>query len=132
MAKKKGYNPKSRKNLNVIKKGEVRNPNGRTKGSKNRSTILEQLLKCRVVDAKGKLIKSPITGKSMRYDEAIDNALIKKALAGNIEAIREIKDTIFGKIKEVHEIIPPDITTKEIDEMSDAEAAAAYDAVTKK
>lgn len=47
--KKKPYNeltPKEKKlvNLNPIKKGEVRNPNGRTKGTKNWSTYFKKLM----------------------------------------------------------------------------------------
>jgi hypothetical protein len=133
MAKKKGMNPNSLKNLKMIKKGEVKNPKGKAKGTKNRSTILAELLKLKVLDKNGKAAAHPLTGKgNINFEELVDVALIKKAAAGNIDAIKEIKDTIHGKMTEVQQIIPPDVTKQEIDDMSDEEAAAAYDAALKK
>jgi hypothetical protein len=134
MAKKKGVHPNSLKNLNKIKPGEVRSPNGRGKGTKNRSTILKELLKLKVLDKNGKPAVHPLTGKKngIVFEELIDVALLKKAATGNIDAIREIKDTMYGKITEVQQIIPPDVTKDEIDDMTDAEAAAAYDAALNK
>jgi hypothetical protein len=133
MAKKKGVNPNSLKNLKMIKKGEVRNPKGKAPGTKNRSTILAELLKLKVLDKNGKKAVHPLVGKGdINFEELVDVALIKKAAAGNIDAIKEIKDTIHGKMTEVQQIIPPDVTKQEIDDMSDEEAAAAYDAALKK
>jgi hypothetical protein len=133
MARKKPMSPNSLKNLKLIKKGEVKNPKGRGKGTKNRSTILEELLKLHVLDKDGKRAKHPLTGKGwIKFEELVDVALIKKAASGNIDAIKEIKDTIYGKIKEVHEIIDGDIAPEDIDKMTDEEAEKLYERSLKK
>lgn len=113
--------------------GNNANPDGRPKGAKNRSTILRELLAATVKDAKGKKKKNPLTGAAeMLYEEAIDVAIVKRALAGNMDAAREIKDTLHGKMKEIQQIIPPDVTKKEIDEMTDEEARALYESKLKR
>lgn len=97
----KGKNPNSLKNLKPIKKGETRNPKGRTVGSKNRSTILKELLALTVLDKEGRPIPNPLDKKQKKitYEVAVIARLIKKAVDGDIKAIREIQDTIHGKIK---------------------------------
>lgn len=128
----KGDNPNSRKNLRPpIQKGEVRNPKGRIPGP-DRGTLLKKLLAATMKDGKGKALKNPITGeKLVSWAEGVDIALLRKAHAGNIDAIREIKDTIHGKIKDVQEIIRPDVTQKEVDDLSDQEADALYESTLK-
>lgn len=81
---------------NQFKKGQSGNPNGRPKGTLNRATVLNQYLN---LVAKG--VKNPIDPdckKVTQYDLVIA-ALIEKAKAGDINAIREVLDTIHGKIK---------------------------------
>lgn len=127
----KGDNPNSRKNLKPpFKKGNKASP-GRPSGE-DRATILKKLLKATMKDGNGKALKNPITGeKLVTWAEGVDIALLRKAHAGNVEAIKEIKDTMHGKMKEIVQTIPPDITKQDVDAMSDEEAAAAYDAAIK-
>lgn len=101
---------KSLKNLMPpVKKGEIRNPKGRPKGSRDRATILREILVAMVKDGKGKNKKNPLTGaKEMNYEEAVDVAIVKRAIGGSIEAIREIKDTLHGRLADKKEISGPD------------------------
>lgn len=112
--------------------GQSGNPAGKVKGTRNRSTILRELLAATVKDAKGKKKKNPLTDAAeMNYEEAVDVAIVKRALAGNMDAAREIKDTLHGKIKEVREIIRPDITPEEVAALTPEEAAKIYDSRVK-
>lgn len=91
---------------NIIppKKGEIRNPKGKPKGTKNRSTILRKWLE---VNEK---IKNPVTGEieQATVEDSVILALISKARKGDVAAIREILDTNYGKIAERSNI---DLTT---------------------
>lgn len=71
-----------------------RNLNGRPVGTRNRSTILKEIL------ALEHKFDNPITNKSekMEVEKAIDFALVKNALGGDVQSIREVKDTIYGKV----------------------------------
>jgi len=75
-------------------KGERRNPNGRPVGSKNRKTLLKKWLELSASVAK------PITGESVAgtVEDAVYLALIKKGLEGDVNAIKEISDTMYGKL----------------------------------
>ena len=99
-------------------KGERRNPNGRPKGSKNRATELKKLV------ALFTNIKYPGRDKAIKgtYERAINAALISKALSGDVQAIKEINDTLYGKIPDKNELtgaggkdLNPQITIELID-----------------
>lgn len=79
-----------------FKKGESGNPDGRPIGAKNRSTILKKWIE---INAK---LKNPGTGKDEigTVEDNVNLALITKALAGDVQAIKEINDTLYGKITE--------------------------------
>jgi len=51
-------------------------------------------------------VLTPITGEQQTgtVEDAVNIALIKKALEGDVNAIKEINDTLYGKITEKHEI----------------------------
>jgi len=69
------------------------NPNGRPKGSKNRSTILRELADLMIeVDT--------LSGLKERVpaDTAINMALMRKAMTGDVAAIKEYQDTLYGKV----------------------------------
>lgn len=88
-------NEKSKENLTPIQPGEVRNPNGRPKGSKNRATVLKGLLKIKVKQ------KNPLKdGKeeTMSVEQIIELALIKKAMGGDVRAIQLVSEKMYGKI----------------------------------
>lgn len=84
---------------NIIppKKGEPsRNPNGRPKGVRNRSTIVKYWLEA-IKEA-----KNPITGQleQLPIQDQLVLALIGKALKGDVAAFKELMDSGHGKITE--------------------------------
>ena len=83
-------------NLKPPKKGEIRNPNGRGLGVKNRSTLLKKWIE---VNAK---FRNPITKETEQgtVEDMIVIALITKAIAGDIQAIKEVYDTRYGKLQD--------------------------------
>lgn len=91
-------------NLKSFKKGDHGNPNGRPKGVKNRSTILKKWIE---VTAK---LKNPVTGKDEigTVEDKVNLALITKALSGDVQAIKEINDTLYGKIPNKDELTIPE------------------------
>lgn len=91
---------------NIAGQGFHTNPerrsNGRPKGSKNRSTILKQFLELP--------LKSKPSGHDnidlpdgLTLEDAVQLALIRKATDGDVTAIKEIQDTLHGKLKETVE-----------------------------
>lgn len=83
---------------NIIppKKGEVRNPNGRPKGSKNRSTIAKKWLET-IQDS-----RNPITGEleQLSQEDIITLALIHKARKGDVNAYKQLMDSGYGLPKQ--------------------------------
>ena len=79
-------------NLIPAKKGEVRNPNGRPKGAKNRSTIARQWLEV------NQSLKNPLTGEqeTMSQEDLMTLALIKKAREGDVNAYKALMDSGYG------------------------------------
>ena len=72
--------------------GEVRNPNGRPKGSKNRSTIARKWLETM------QNAKNPITGidENLSQEDLITLAMIHKARKGDVAAYKQLMDSTFG------------------------------------
>lgn len=89
-------------NLIPAKPGEVRNPNGRPKGSRNRQTIIREMLEA-VVDERfhGIPIIKPKDGET--HFENIVAAQLAKAMRGDSVAFKELADSGFGKVKDVIE-----------------------------
>jgi hypothetical protein len=79
-------------NLIPAQKGEVRNPNGRPKGAKNRSTIARQWLEV------NQNLKNPLTGEqeTMSQEDLMTLALIKKAREGDVAAYKALMDSGYG------------------------------------
>jgi len=73
---------------------------GRPKGSKNRSTILKKWIE---VVAKVKHPETHIEELGTMEDK-VALALLSKALKGDIAAIKEIYDTMYGKIVDKSEV----------------------------
>ena len=89
---------------NIIppKLGEIRNPWGKPKGTKNRSTILKKWIKVRVkIKDKANPLLKEVSGT---VEDEIMLALIHEARSGNVQAIKEINDTLYGKIPDKNEI----------------------------
>jgi hypothetical protein len=82
----------NKENLIPAKKGEVRNPNGRPKGAKNRSTIARQWLEV------NQSLKNPLTGEqeTMSQEDLMTLALIKKAREGDVAAYKALMDSGYG------------------------------------
>ena len=93
------FNPKSKENLQMAKKGEVKNPNGRGT-SKNTKTILERFLNIEMKQ------KNPFTQEieQMTVLELMNLKQIANALEGDLAAFKEIIDRHEGKITVKSEI----------------------------
>lgn len=79
-------------NLKSYKPGESGNPNGRPKGSKNRSTIAKQWLEI------NEKTSNPITGKTelLTQEDLLTLAQIKKAREGDVNAYKALMDSAYG------------------------------------
>jgi hypothetical protein len=85
-------------NIKPPQKGEIRNPKGKPVGTKNRSTILKKWVKVKVkIRGKANPYLEDITGT---VEDEIVLALITKARGGDVQAIKEVYDTLYGKIQE--------------------------------
>ena len=73
-------------------KGESGNPNGRPKGSKNRSTIARYWLQMEQKE------KNPLdnTTSTMSQEDLMTLALIKKAREGDVNAYKALMDSGYG------------------------------------
>lgn len=80
----------------------VKSP-GRPKGSKNRSTVLKELYQMVVSGDDLKGVK-----RDMPIEVAIMTALVKKGLTGDIPAIKEAQDTVYGKVPDKISETDPD------------------------
>ncbi|MCA9330079.1 hypothetical protein KDA11_05495 [Candidatus Saccharibacteria bacterium] len=87
-------NNKNYPNLRSWKKGQSGNPNGRKQGSKNVSTIVRKLLEQNAVDEI--LLTTNLTdlakGQPTSYAQAMVLAMIKKALEGDVRAVKWLAD----------------------------------------
>mgnify|MGYP007090446918 CR=1 FL=1 len=79
-------------NLKPFEEGKSGNPNGRPKGSRNRSTIARQWLEV------NQNLKNPLTGESenMSQEDLMTLALIKKAREGDVSAYKALMDSGYG------------------------------------
>ena len=79
-----------------FKKGESGNPNGRPKGSLNRSTIAKYWLEV------NQNLKNPLTGENetMSQEDLMTLALIKKAREGDVNAYKALMDSGYGAPKQ--------------------------------
>jgi len=86
-------------NLVPFPKGKSGNPNGRPKGTKNRTTLVRELLEMEST------FNNPLTEQSekLSYAEQIIIAQIAEARKGNVQAFKELMDSAYGKIKDVHQ-----------------------------
>jgi hypothetical protein len=80
----------NKKHLIPAKKGEVRNPKGKPKGTKNKSTIFKEML------------ASKITG-DLTVQEELITKLYEAMQGGDLKAIDLILNGAFGKDKQVVE-----------------------------
>lgn len=90
-------------NLKSWKKGESGNPAGLPKGTKLRSTLLKKWLAVET-DFDNPLKEPSEPMERMSAEDRVMLALIKKAMAGDLPAIQEIQNTLYGKIPDKVEV----------------------------
>jgi hypothetical protein len=80
-----------------FQKGQSGNPNGRPKGSLNRSTIAKYWLEV------NQNLKNPLTGENetMSQEDLMTLALIKKARDGDVNAYKALMDSGYGAPKQI-------------------------------
>lgn len=97
---KKEMTPRERSlaNLQMFKKGEVSNPNGRPKGSKNKSTIARKWLELH------EKAVNEITGieEVLSQEDLMTLAMIKRAKKGDVKAYKELMNSAFGEDKNIN------------------------------
>lgn len=98
--------------LTSYKPGQSGNLKGRPKGKKNRGTILRELL---ALQDKG--------GENTEI--RLEQAIILKALNGDVAAYKEIKDTMYGKITDTSVNLNVDTDEEHIPEKKMKEVAAS-------
>ena len=89
-------------NLIPYKKGQSGNPNGRPKGSKNRSTIAKKWLQAM------REAENPLTLESehLSQEDWITLALLKKAADGDVNAYKALMDSGYGSpVQQVEQTI---------------------------
>ena len=80
-------------NLKPFTAGVSGNPLGKPPGTKHRSTILKELM---TVELSAKGLDGAEGKFSAEY--LVNAALLKKAMDGDIPAIKELQDTLYGKL----------------------------------
>ena len=89
-------------NLIPYKKGQSGNPNGRPKGSKNRSTIAKKWLQA-MQEAKNPLT---LESEELSQEDLITLALLKKASEGDVNAYKALMDGGYGSpVQQVEQTI---------------------------
>tara|TARA_R100000951_G_scaffold31675_1_gene27114 strand:+ start:1110 stop:1442 length:333 start_codon:yes stop_codon:yes gene_type:complete len=104
-------------NLRPAKKGEVRNPKGKPKGTRNRSTIAREWLEV------SQFITNPITGEKEKLEQQdiMTLGIIKKARDGDVNAYKALMDSAYGQPlqqiqQEVSKIDEIEIVIREADD----------------
>jgi hypothetical protein len=92
-----------------FKKGQSGNPAGRPPG-KNRSTVLREIYDMIIA---GKDVDG--LEKQMPVEYHVMKALAMKAMEGDVSAIKEAQDTLYGKVKDVQEVdLRADVTQRDV------------------
>ena len=83
-----------------FQKGQSGNPAGRPKGSRNRSTIMKEILEMAAVQSV-KDHQKIVMGNDFQPDTVADQiaaAIVMKALGGDVAAFKELMDSAYGKL----------------------------------
>jgi hypothetical protein len=102
-------------NLKPFQKGTIPNPNGRPKGSRNRSTVARKWLEA-MQDS-----RNPITGEieNLSQEDIMTLALLNKARKGDVNAYKQLMDSGYGLPKQqventiIEQPLFPEQTTNE-------------------
>ncbi len=95
-----GSNPKSKSNLKPFQKGQSGNPNGRQKGVRNYSTLIDlamERIAINYVNQYNETHKDKFTLEDIDIEQIILIQLINKARNGDIKAIQIFFDRLYGK-----------------------------------
>lgn len=99
-------------NIKTWAKGQSGNPKGRAVGSRNRATLLKEILSTRLD------LRNAITGEIERLEieQAVELAIVNRALTGAVDAYKEVKDQVYGKQAD----------KLEVTQLSDADTVLRY------
>ena len=107
-------NPNSLANLKYIQKGEVRNPKGRPTGSKNRATIVREILEI-VIKPDSPVLKnleSTIDPTDQAQVTTLQQLMVLgqavAAIEGNAASFMALMDSAYGKVADKHELTGED------------------------
>lgn len=100
-------------NLIPAKPGEIRNPKGRGKGVKNRSTVARELLE--LVTQSRNILDPDDPNTEFTQEELMMAKMIQSAKEGDVAAFKAVLDSAYGTPKqtiesEIINISPPKIT----------------------
>jgi len=100
----------SLKNLKEFKKGRSGNPSGRPVGSKNLTTQAARILKKVAPESyiKAKNVRGLLVGKRVTVADAIAALWIRKALQGDMKAIKELNDRFEGRPRQALDVAGSD------------------------
>lgn len=112
----KKMNPKSVANLQPVKKGEVRNPNGRGKGRRDARTVIWEAMQ-KIAETQN------MTAEEI--ETLLQQTGLKHALKGNHQFYSTITDRLYGKQKEketnitITQEVPKEVTelTKKLNDI---------------
>lgn len=81
-----------------FKPGQSGNPAGKPKGAKNRATILREILSLPLVSIDALKKHADGLPEGVTIEQAINYALAREASKGDVAAIKEVNDTLYGKL----------------------------------
>lgn len=89
-------NPNAAKNLKPAKKGEIRNPKGKPKGTLNSKTILKRFM---AIEEK---VRNPMTGtdEKLTLAETLYLVQLAKARKGDLSSFKEVMDRWEGRAQQ--------------------------------
>lgn len=96
--------------LTPFEKGQTGNPNGRPKGRRNLSTILQEML-----DEDIEVTEKDGTKTKKKFADVIVRKLLRKANDGDLRAITEIFDRTEGKSKQTIQLGAEDSNTLKLE-----------------
>ncbi len=99
-------------NLKPFKKGQSGNPKGRVKGSKNRSTIVKELLE--TILHKQNPIDEFDENKEFTAEQIIMAQHIRQAMEGDVQSAKLILDSAYGTPKQTVETTTLDVTPPKV------------------
>ncbi len=88
-------------NLTPVKKGQILNPKGKKKGTRNRSTIVKEMLQMAALKKHGDKMEDVFGDQIPENLSLVDQmtaVMVARALAGDVTAYRELMDAGYGKL----------------------------------